>query len=111
MVRGLAGSVTPACLSNTNELHWNEQQDAAAVRELFVRRFLSHEIGLVKPDREIFDHVVTALGCRSSEILFLDDNLLNVQGAEGVGLDAHRVWGVEDCRALLKRRGLFGAAL
>jgi putative hydrolase of the HAD superfamily len=106
LVQGLAGDVTPACLSNTNEMHWNEQQDAEMVRALFEQRFLSHEIGLVKPDREIFDHVVAALGCRSSEILFLDDNLLNVQGAEVAGLDAHRVRGVEDSRALLERRGL-----
>ena len=111
LVRGLAGSVTPACLSNTNEMHWNEQQDAEMVRELFDQCFLSHEIGLVKPDREIFDHVVAELGCRSSEILFLDDNLINVQGAEVVGLDAHRVCGVEDCRALLERRGLSSSAL
>ena len=106
LVQGLAGGVTPACLSNTNEMHWNEQQDAEVVRALFEQRFLSHEIGLVKPDRDIFDHVVAALGCRSSEILFLDDNLLNVQGAEVAGLDAHRVRGVDDSRALLERRGL-----
>ena len=109
LVQGLAGGVTSACLSNTNEMHWNEQQDAEVVRELFDQCFLSHELGLVKPDREIFDYVVAELGCRSSDILFLDDNLLNVQGAEVVGLDAHRVGGVEDSRALLKSRGLSGS--
>ena len=109
LVRGLAGGVAAACLSNTNEMHWNEQQDAEVVRELFDQSFLSHEIGLVKPDREIFDYVVAELGCRSCEILFLDDNLLNVQGAEVVGLDAHRVGGVEDSYALLERRGLSGS--
>ena len=35
LVRALAGGVAPACLSNTNELHWNERQDAEVVRDLF----------------------------------------------------------------------------
>lgn len=110
LVRGLSDGVTLACLSNTNEMHWNEQKNAEIVRELFERRFLSHELGLIKPDREIFDLVVMQLDCRPCEVLFLDDNLLNVQGARAAGLDAHRVGGVEDSRALLASRGLSGPA-
>lgn len=108
LVRGLASHVTPTCLSNTNEMHWNEQRGNEIVRELFERPFLSHELGLVKPDREIFDHVVAALDCRPHEVVFLDDNLLNVEGALLAGLDAHRVSGVADSRDLLERRGLLG---
>jgi HAD superfamily hydrolase (TIGR01509 family) len=108
LVRGLAHHVTASCLSNTNELHWNEQAGHEVVRGLFDRPFLSHELGLVKPDREVFDHVVNTLHCRPEEVLFLDDNLLNIQGALAAGLDAHRVHGVEDSRRLLDHRGLLG---
>ncbi len=108
LVRGLARGITPACLSNTNEMHWNEQKHAEILHELFEQRFLSHEIGLIKPDREIFDHVVSELGCRPSEVLFLNDNQLNVQGALAAGLDAHRAIGVEGSRELLEARGLLG---
>ena len=69
------------------------------MRELFAHCFLSHELGLIKPDREIYDHVVAELSCRPEEILFLDDNQLNIEGA----LDAHRVGGVDDSRRLIHR--------
>jgi len=106
LVANLASHVRPACLSNTNELHWNEQIDAPLVQTMFETRFLSHEIGLVKPDREIFEHVVEGLGCAPAEVMFLDDNQLNVEAARSVGLDAHRVTGVEDSRRLLAMHGL-----
>jgi FMN phosphatase YigB (HAD superfamily) len=106
LVADLASHVHPACLSNTNELHWNEQIDAQLVQAMFETRFLSHELGLVKPDREIFEHVVDGLGCDPAEVLFLDDNQLNVDGARSVGLDAHRVTGVEDSRRVLAAHGL-----
>jgi putative hydrolase of the HAD superfamily len=106
LVAGLASHVRPACLSNTNELHWNEQIDAKLLQALFDTRFLSYELGLVKPDREIFEHVVDGLGCDSTEVLFLDDNQLNVDGARSVGLDAHCVSGVAACRDMLAALGL-----
>jgi len=106
LIEDLASHVRPACLSNTNELHWNEQIDAHLLQELFETRFLSYELGLVKPDREIFEHVVGGLGCDPSEVLFLDDNQLNVDGARCVGLIAHRVTGVGDSRAVLAGNGL-----
>jgi len=106
----LVGSVDPhlavACLSNTNEFHWTEQEDAARVHGLFSLRFLSYEIGLVKPDRETFDFVADAMGCDPSTILLLDDNLINVEGAREAGWEAERVVGVEESHALLMRRGL-----
>ena len=110
MVVGLAEPLQVACLSNTNSLHWNEQQDAEVVQRLFDVAFLSHEIGLVKPDAEIFEHVVEELACRPAEILFFDDNTLNVDAARSVGLDAHKVEGVAPTRALLHERGLLHAS-
>ncbi len=106
MVSGLAEPIRCGCLSNTNALHWNEQRDADIVQELFEVAFLSHEIGLVKPDAEIFEHVVAELSCEPHEILFFDDNTLNVEAARTVGLDAHRVRGVAPARRILLERGL-----
>ena len=106
---GLLASIDPrltvACLSNTNEFHWTEQEDAARVHALFSLRFLSYEIGLVKPDREIFDFVSQSMGLEPSSILFLDDNLINVEGAREAGWEAERVAGVEESRAILMGRG------
>jgi putative hydrolase of the HAD superfamily len=106
LVASLAPGVGTACLSNTNELHWNEQQDAPVLHRLFETRFLSHELGLVKPDREIFEHVLEDLDLAGPEVLFLDDNQINVDGALQAGLDAQVVKGVDAVRALLDERGL-----
>jgi len=104
LVESLA--VRTACFSNTNELHWSHQRDAWRLRELFQHTFVSHEMGMVKPDRDAFEHVVEALGCAPEQILFLDDNAINVEGAVAVGLDAHCTPGLEAVRALLASRGL-----
>ena len=41
LVSSLTTEITPACLSNTNELHWGEQRDAEVLHRLFETRFLS----------------------------------------------------------------------
>ncbi len=105
LVQATATRMRTACFSNTNELHWGHQRDAWRLGTLFDHTFVSHELGLVKPDAEAFEHVVEALGCRADQVLFLDDNQLNVDGARAVGLDAHRTVGLEAVRTLLRERG------
>ena len=106
LVSSLATGLQRACLSNTNELHWREQRDAESIQSLFETRFLSFELGLVKPDREIFEFVLRATGLPGEAVFFLDDNRINVDGALDAGLDAHRAVGVAAARSILEERGL-----
>jgi putative hydrolase of the HAD superfamily len=46
----------------------------------------SCEIGLVKPQPEIYRHCCDRLGSLPTETLFLDDKKVNVEGARRVGL-------------------------
>ncbi len=94
------------CLSNTNVLHAERHASEEAVYSLFDHRFLSHELGLVKPDREIFEHVLAELGCPASNVLFLDDNQLNVDGALAAGLQAERTRGIAAVRTALALHGI-----
>ncbi len=94
------------CFSNTCELHWRRQAQDWGLEEMFETRFLSFEMGLVKPDREAFDHVAASLGMVPEHILFLDDNRLNVEGARAAGFDAHQVEGLEEARGALREYGL-----
>ncbi|NBE98284.1 HAD family phosphatase [Nonomuraea sp. KC401] len=50
------------------------------------RRFYSGRMGLVKPGREIYDEVARELGADPYEIVFVDDRLENVRGAERAGM-------------------------
>jgi len=109
LVEALSTRVGVACLSNTNELHWNHQSGALRLANLFPTRYLSHELGMIKPDLEIYRHVVEDLDIDANSILFFDDNPLNVDAARAAGWHAERVQGPDAVRAQLERYGLLPA--
>jgi putative hydrolase of the HAD superfamily len=106
LVHATRSRVCVGCLSNTNALHAERQWRELGIDDLFHERFLSHEMGLVKPDRDAFDHVVERLGRPAERVLFLDDNQINVDGARAAGLRAERAVGVPEARAILQDLGL-----
>ena len=61
---------------------------------------------MVKPDVEIFTHIVEDLACQPSDVLYFDDNQLNVDAALECGLDAALARHPGDCRAALVERGV-----
>lgn len=48
--------------------------------------FLSYVIGLQKPDREIYEHVVKETGLLPGEIVFIDDRPENIEASREVGI-------------------------
>ena len=96
LLQALAPHYKVACLTNTNALHWPRICDEFGLQPHFAVHFASHQIGLLKPDRAIFQHVLDQLGYAPERILFLDDNALNVEHARSVGLSAYRVVGLDD---------------
>ncbi|MDE3073933.1 MAG: HAD-IA family hydrolase, partial [Chloroflexota bacterium] len=84
---------------------WSNQ----GLADMFDVRFLSFEVGRVKPDREMFDHVASALQLPPNRILFIDDNVINVDGAAAAGLAAHRARGVGEARAILTELGVLSS--
>ena len=100
--------VQVGCLSNTNELHWRHWASWPFLDHLD-HRFLSFELGLVKPDRELFEHVAERLRpIPADRVLFLDDNLVNVEGARAVGFRGAHVRGPAEARAALVEHGVLG---
>ena len=73
---------------------------------LFERHFASHLIARLKPDPEVFEHVVDSLGCAPREMLFLDDQPLNVRAATRAGVTARQVEGVADATRALGDAGV-----
>lgn len=79
-------------LSNTNDLHWEEikrryfSEEGYTCKDLFDHIFVSHEVHLAKPEPEIYRHAVHEIGRPAEQCLFIDDTLLNVEGAQRVGL-------------------------
>jgi glucose-1-phosphatase len=92
---------TLACLSNNNGLHWDYLRDRLGFGNPFTRTYLSQELGLMKPDRAVFEAVLEDLRVPGPRILFLDDNPECVEGAVRSGIDGRRVNGIKEVRALL----------
>jgi HAD superfamily hydrolase (TIGR01509 family) len=106
MVANIPARYERALLSNSNVLHWPRVLDEMGLREGFEHRFSSHLTGKIKPDAEAFVHVLETLKCQAAEVLFLDDNTLNVDAARKLGMQSARVRGVAETRAALQQAGI-----
>lgn len=110
----LAQGTRLGCLSNTNEAHWQiltspDHYPAIAKTTL---QMASHRVGLEKPHAAIYRHYEQVFGLQSSQIVYFDDNVGNVEGAIAVGWRAHRINPNEDTaaqlRTLLAQEGVLG---
>lgn len=79
-------------LSNTNSIHikkcnaYFRQKFNLNVADLFDRSFLSYEMGLFKPDQEIYKTVLKEINLNAEKVLFIDDNFDNIESAKLLGL-------------------------
>ncbi len=65
----------------------------------------SYELGIVKPQPEIYLHTLDKLGVEPHQALFLDDKAVNVRGAESVGMHGIVFSTIEKLVDDLKSRG------
>jgi glucose-1-phosphatase len=105
LVNTVRARVRVGCLSNTNAVHWDQLRASWGVDQLFDVVFLSHEMGMLKPERGIFERVSSVAGCANANIAFLDDSPSNVHQAMGMGFQARKVNGVDQARAALVELG------
>lgn len=108
LVAQTRASVATGCFSNTNVLHWRHIA-GWPLAGLFDHRFLSFELGMLKPDTATFIQVADLLEVPAGRVLFLDDNAVNVEGATAAGFQAARAAGVDEARQRLAEAGVLGA--
>lgn len=82
-------------LSNTNDIHikvafdrWKKLSIIEA-NDLFDHIFLSQEVGMRKPDDEIFNLVLNELSASPEEVLFVDDSIQHIETANRLGIHTH----------------------
>jgi len=94
-------------LSNTNIIHFPNSE-----RELFLKTgkkmadyfdkcYLSYEMKMAKPDKEVFESILKAENVQASTCLFLDDGLKNTLQAQKLGMQTYLVAEHEDLSFLL----------
>lgn len=83
-------------LSNTNSIHldwvYKDLEKNHGVhafdKKYFDKTYYSHQIGLRKPDIDIYKYVLSDAGILARETIFIDDNQENVAAASSVGIKA-----------------------
>ncbi|NGX45501.1 MAG: Alpha-D-glucose 1-phosphate phosphatase YihX [Chlamydiae bacterium] len=74
--------------------------------DFFHPLLLSCDIGYEKPDPRAYELLLESIGASPGECIFIDDNLMNVEAARRLGIDAIYFRGVEALREALHERGL-----
>jgi len=95
-----------AALTNTNALHWPRLVNEFRLPDYFSEIFASHQLQMIKPDPQIFHHVMGALSCAAENILFFDDNPDNVAAAAALGIHSCRVTAIEQIENCLRDCGI-----
>lgn len=92
-----AAGVETAILTNTDAWLWHTQlvDEAEAERYASVRRigrhFPSYELGVIKPERAIFEAVMEATGLMGRRILYFDDSARHIDASLDVGWAGVRI--------------------
>ena len=81
----LLSNNNPISMARTYEIFRENGLEASAT---FRDQFISWEMKMLKPSREIYDEAVRRIGLPAGEILFVDDNQANIDGALAAGLQA-----------------------
>lgn len=76
------------------------------IQDRFFRIFNSAEIGVCKPNPKIYEHVLCALNCHPSEILFIDDSISHVQAASELGFKTYHYASIEELTSGLQAQGI-----
>ncbi|MGX1929141.1 HAD family hydrolase [Flagellimonas sp. 2504JD4-2] len=85
-------------LSNTNDIHIEYVKEVMGSEKFnrfknsFETFHLSYEMGMRKPDAEIFEFVLNADNLTASETLFIDDTKENTDAASTLGI---QVWNLQ----------------
>lgn len=90
-----------AVLSNTIEPHAKALRDAG-LYDGFDYLFLSHEVGMRKPDPSIYQHALDKLGVKPDAAIFVDDDPENVQAAETLGIRGLVFTGADEVVTVLR---------
>ena len=101
-IRSLRPDYKTGLISNA----WGDLRDFIAREKFddaFDKMIISAEVGAMKPEAKIFQIALEQFGVKPNEAVFVDDFLINVEGAEKVGMKAIHFKDPESALKLLKK--------
>jgi len=88
--------------------NWSAETFPVAIKRFdFLKLFdgivVSGQIKMLKPEKEIYEYILNKYKLKSSECIFIDDRLLNVKGAELVGMHGIKFDNSKQMKSELKK--------
>lgn len=84
----LKGDYRLALLSNTNAMHYEFlAPQSESILQWFDHIYLSHEMGLRKPDPAIYQTVLKREGISAQKVFFIEDSQSNLTAAQALGIE------------------------
>lgn len=103
ILQDLRQSYRVGCLSNSNEVHW---QQLDAIDSVFDITLFSHLMGTIKPYADIFIKALDQCSVEPNEVIFFDDCQSNVDTAIQIGMHAFLADGFESLKKTLEAENL-----
>ena len=97
LIKKLKNNHSVYLLSNTNAIHIDAFKKQLGNRKwlafckLFDKMYLSHELGLRKPDVKIFEYILNEQKLKAEEVFFIDDSPQHIASAKKIGIHCHHL--------------------
>ena len=97
LIEKLKNNYSIYLLSNTNAIHIDAIKKQLGERKwlafckLFDKMYLSHELGLRKPDVKIFEYILNEQKLKAEEVFFIDDSPQHIASAKKIGIHCHHL--------------------
>lgn len=88
---GLKDDYTLACLSNTNESHWEHLKANHNIIDVFDHAYASHILKAAKPNAEAWELCLNNMNVKASDVWFFDDSQANIDAAHALGIRSFHV--------------------
>jgi putative hydrolase of the HAD superfamily len=75
-------------------------------KKLFDEIIISSEIGMVKPNKDIYLYTLEKIGSKPEDCILIDDSKINIEGAGRVGIKGHLYTDLETFSDYLKTEGV-----
>ncbi len=86
MIEKIRETSVVALLSNASKGFVESLFEKYNLTRLFDEMVVSANIGMAKPDKEIYKYCVSRFDCEFDEIYMIDDNAVNLDGLETIGI-------------------------
>jgi len=107
-INSLRPTYQTAILSNATDALRETLHTVYPIAYAFDRIICSAEEKVMKPDIAIYEHALTLLDRYPDEVIFIDDNRINIEAARGFGMNTIHFDTTVNLRAELEKVGLKG---